>query len=94
MIDNFSSSDIHSTIRRLAVAEKSMSHMGDTTSDNNDTPSFLGTISKSRRANGRNVEERATLDTGCMLTVVPMSMVQDHNLLVFKPDADEPGMRG
>ena len=50
IINNFNSVDITSTVKRLAEIEAYLSHRGETSSDSNDTPSFLGTISKSRRS--------------------------------------------
>ena len=94
IIDKFSAADISSTVRRLAEAEQCSSHRGDTSSSSHDTPSFLGTISKSRKSRGRAVEEQAIPDSGCMVTVIPMIVVKDHSLPVYQLDQDEPGMKG
>ena len=47
MIKKFHPSDIKSTVNRLAEAELNMANMGDIVCDKNDTPSFLGAISRS-----------------------------------------------
>ena len=86
--------NISSTVRRLAELERQHVAMGDLPSCSNDTPSFMGTISKTRTGNGRGKEEKAVLDSGCTVAIIPLSIVKDHNLVVSPVDKDEPGMRG
>ena len=85
---------VSSTVRRLAELERKHLSMGDSPTCSNDTPPFLGTISKSRTGNGRGKEEKTVPDSGCTVAIVPLCIVKDHNLPIAPLDRDEPGMKG